>query len=372
MSGRTRAGAGLAAAAVLCLCGSAAASAAARPGVARPNPALTNAQLDYVEPLAGVSGGPASLAPLEQAVIAQAVADELYLRYRSVGDLGGFVPAQVRASALSSGGRSLVGAVAGSSEIPQLAQAADGEVESFAAAGSGTFAPPDQGRGPLTPPSNTNTVPPPNQGFGGTPPPQPPPPTTTTRTTPTTTRTTPQPPPTTPPTTTTTTTTTTTPATTSAATTTAAPPATPPAATTTASPPAPPFVGASCGTAGLTITSDHATCRISAANMAPGGSASEVMTIRNDTSAPFTLSLQAAGTQTRLWSGLRMGVWEAGTGAPSPLPPLLFWTAQANTLATLAPGASIRYEIELYLPSTRGNVYQGLTATIDLVWAAQG
>jgi len=106
--------------------------------------------------------------------------------------------------------------------------------------------------------------------------------------------------------------------------------------------------------------------------MAPGGAASEVMTIRNDTSEPFTLALRADGTQNQLWQDLQLGVWEVGTGAPAPLPPLLFWTTQANQLATLQAGETIRYEIELFLPTSAGNGDQALTATIDLVWSAQG
>jgi hypothetical protein len=106
--------------------------------------------------------------------------------------------------------------------------------------------------------------------------------------------------------------------------------------------------------------------------MAPGGSASEVMTIRNDTGRPFTLALRAEGTQNRLWQDLRLGVWEAGTAAPVPLPPLLFWTSQPNPLATLGPGDSVRYEIELLLPAATGNADQGLAASIDFVWSAQG
>jgi len=106
--------------------------------------------------------------------------------------------------------------------------------------------------------------------------------------------------------------------------------------------------------------------------MAPGGSTSEVMTIRNESAEPFTLSLRADGTQNQLWHDLRLGVWEVGTAAPVPLPPLLFWTSQSNTLATLQPGESIRYEIELFLPAATGNADQGLAASIDFVWGAQG
>lgn len=109
-----------------------------------------------------------------------------------------------------------------------------------------------------------------------------------------------------------------------------------------------------------------------AVNMAPGGTVSEVMTIRNDTSETLTLSLRADGTQNQLWQDLRLGVWEANTAAPAPLPPLLFWTGQDNALTTLAPDETVRYELELLLPSSAGNDDQGLTATIDLVWKAQG
>ena len=122
----------------------------------------------------------------------------------------------------------------------------------------------------------------------------------------------------------------------------------------------------------MTINSDHSTCQIHVENMAPGGSASEVMTLTNDSGQPFTLSLEASGAQNQLWHDLEMGVWERGTAAPVPLPPLLFWTTQFNTLATLAAGASISYEIELYLPTTAGNNDQGLAASVDLSWRAQG
>jgi hypothetical protein len=345
------------------------AAAGAAPPIARPNPALVEIHVDYVNELTGPSGAPAVLARLSPAVVAQAVADQRYLAYQTASDLGGFRPAPVGQIALSSGGRNVVGRVTGKSEIPQLAQAAGGSVNSFAAVGAAPAPPPETGTQPVaglgvpppvTPPSNTNTVPPPNQGFGGQPQPKPTTTGETTTTTPApTTTTTPKPKP--PPTTTSTTTTTTTTPTTTAA----APPPSPPPST-----PAP--TGASCGAAGLTITSDHASCRLYAVNMAPGGAVSEVMTIRNDSGVPFTLSLRATGSANRLWHDLELGVWEAGTAAPAPFPALLWWTTQDNTLATLLPDESIRYELELYLPPTASNADQGLVATIDLVWRAQG
>jgi hypothetical protein len=329
----------------------AAAARAASPPVAHPNPALVEIHLDYVNGLAGAAGAPALLAPLGAGVIPAAVADQQYLAYQTTNDLGGFRPASVGLFALSSGGRNVVGRTSGQSEIPQLAQAAGGRVNSFAAVGGAPVQPPETGTQPVpglgsppavTPPSNSNTVPPPK------------PPTKTTTTT-----TTPKPPTTTTTATTTTTTTTTAPTTTAATSTAAA-----------AVPPAP--AAASCGTAGLTITSDHATCQLNAVNMAPGESTSEVMTIRNDSGAPFTLSLRAAGSMNQLWHDLELGVWEAGTAAPVPFPALLWWTTQDNTLAALPAGKSIRYELELYLPPTASNVDQDLVASIDLIWKAQG
>ena len=176
-------------------------AARAAPRIARPNPALVEIHLDYVNGLSGPSGAPTLLAPLDPAVVAQAVADQEYLAYQTADDLGGFRPARVGRLALSGGGRNVVGRTSGQSEIPQFAQAAGGRVNSFAAVGSGRLRPPETGTQPVpglggapppvTPPSNSNTVPPPNQGFGGRKPPKPPA-TTTTRTT-----TRPKPPPTT-------------------------------------------------------------------------------------------------------------------------------------------------------------------------------
>lgn len=365
-------------AAAFCLLGPATASAA--PPIARPNPALIGVHLDYVTPIRGVSGSVAHLPPLGEGVIGAAVADQTFLDFRTVGDLGGFLPAPVGQSAYrGGGGRSLIGVSRHATQIPQYAEAANGQITSFAlTAGTSPFTPPDNGRTAVpglgvpvqsATPSNTDTVPPPNQGFGGLPPTITPVPvgttasgsaggatTTSPRTTPTARTTTPPTTPTTAPPTIPTTTPTTT------------------AGTTTTSGSGGGGGGSSptsCGTVGLTITSDHSSCRIYVVNMAPGDSGSEVMTIRNDSGVPFTLSLRASGTSNSLWNALQMGVWETGTAAPSPLPALLWWTAGDNDLATLAAGQTIKYTIELSLPSTAGNSVQGLAATIDLTWKAR-
>jgi hypothetical protein len=104
--------------------------------------------------------------------------------------------------------------------------------------------------------------------------------------------------------------------------------------------------------------------------MAPGDSATERVTITNQADQAFTLSLRALGTQNQLWNDLELGIWQVNTAAPSPLPALLLWTTQQNSLTTLQPGASITYEIELYLPTSAGNDDQGLTAVIDFNWEA--
>jgi hypothetical protein len=106
--------------------------------------------------------------------------------------------------------------------------------------------------------------------------------------------------------------------------------------------------------------------------MAPGDAASEVMTITNTSSSTYTLALKAAGTQNHLWQDLRMGVWEDGTSPPPSLPPLLDWTTQYNDLTTLAPGQSVTYRIELFLPTSAGNEDQNLAAVISFRWRASG
>jgi len=371
------------------------AAAHAAPTIYRPNPLLSAVHLDYVTPPAGPYGGIGAFAPLEQAVTAAAVADGDYLRFDLGDDLGGFLPAPIGTFALSSGGRDVVGA-AGTGQIPLFGSFASSRVQSFVFTGGVTrgHTVPDDGARPVPglgapptvpPPSDTDTTPPPNQGFAGRPGT-----TTTIRRRTTTSRkrrrrphkrtttsgggsttTTPTVPTTTVPTTTVPTTTvpTTTVPTTTVPTTTVQTSTVP---TTTSggggggggSPGA-------CGTIGLSIDSDHATCYLSLTNAAPGDSTSEVMTITNTSGQGFTLSLEVSGTQNHLWDDLTMGVWQDGTSPPSPLPPLLWWTTQYNDLTTLGPGQSIAYRIEVDLPGTAGNDDQHLAALMEFDWRAQ-
>jgi hypothetical protein len=335
------------------------------PQIARPNPAVYSVRVDYIDPPRTPTGEVASLPPLLPAAAAAAVADQQFLTFQIRGDLGGFIPAPIGQLELSSGGHAVVGRIRGKPELPLFAQAAGGKVDSFTFT-SGPLGPPDNGKQPVpgggvppvvAPPTNSNTVPPPNQGFGGRPVPPKPPATTTTTTT-----TTPRPPPTTTTSTTTTTrTTTTTTTTTTTATTTTAAPAPPPTS-----------AGGSCGAPGIAIESNLSGCRIDARNMRPGDSTAELVTVTNTSDSSYTLSLKATGIQNRLWQDLRLGVWEAATAAPSPLPPLLDWTTQFNSLTTLAPGHSVTYEVELLLPTSAGNEDQASTASISFVWRASG
>lgn len=397
----------LAAAGSLALAGAQFAAPARAQVPARPNPALVSVQLDYVNPLPSVAEAPGRLAPLSQAVSAQAVADETYLRYRTQGDLGGFLLAPVGGSAIVAQAREIVGGERHASQIPQYGEAADGVVRSFAFIGgppggsseNGRGAVPGLGSPPRLPlPANSNSTPPPNEGFGGRGLPE------------------------------------------------GGQPSGgggagskpggsggsgrggsggsgggeagkgekpggggkakhhpakehPPVTTPTETPGAAGGGegggstggggsggsgggaggggggsgggGASCGTVGLSIVSDHSTCRIYAVNMAPGRSASEVMTVRDEAGVPVTLSLRASGEENRFWNDLRMGVWQVGTAAPDPLPELLWWTTQDNRLTTLSPEQQVSYEIELYLPTSAGNEDQGQAAIVDLTWHAQ-
>lgn len=337
----------------------------AAPPVARPNPALVGIRLDYVSPLPGPDGKPATLAPLGRGVIVAAMNDVGFLRYRQPGDLGGFMPAPLGALALSSGGRD-VHPHRFASEIPVFSRDAGGKVTSYLAASGQTSSPtPDNGASPVPglgiptppPPPTPETLPPANQGFGGSP---------HGGTTGTTTR----PKPTT---TTVVITTTTTSTGTTAPTTTTVPPADTTAAPAGGGGPGGGSGGGACGTAGLQIVSTPPGCIVSIAQAAPGSSASAVMTITNTSSSTYTLSLRAEGANNNsLWSDLEMGVYPQFTPPPSPLPPLAYWLAQFNDLTILNPGQTIAYVIVLYLPTTAGNQDQGLSAAIAFHWRALG
>lgn len=278
-----------------------------------PDPLLTNFALDYTKPLLSLDGGIASLlGPSSAAVVCASSIDVANLEYQTVGDLGGFVPAPIGGSALTGPGRTLVGKPE-TAEVPHDGTQGCGGGESY------TYAHglPNGGHhvphfGPPPPPPGSNSgAPGTNQCFSGC---------------------------TTPP----------------------------------HRPPHPPGSPGTCGTPGLSIVSNLPHCRIYVVNQKPGDSTLERMTITNTSSRGYALYLHVGGTPNAFWDDLEMGVWQHGTPAPTPLPPLGFWTNGFEKLGTLKPGHSVRYTIELYLPPPTGNTAQRQTAKIHLVWRAVG
>jgi hypothetical protein len=363
--------------------------AAAGATLQHPNPAHSNAQLDYVNPLHSATGGVASLDPLTHAVIAASVTDLERLHYALASDLGGFLPAPVGQTALSSGGHNVVGAGTGQAQIPLFQKNAGGSVNAFTFTPGPVTTPPENGQQPVPglgppppvpPATSNNNVPPANQGFGGagggtattvggT---------TTARAGTTGTTTAPGTSTTTTGRTTTTRPTTTRPTTTTATTTTIVttrPTTTVPTTTTTSGGGGGGGGGGSdCGTDGLSIVSDHGSCTLYLVKAKPSDEVHEVMTITNTSDSPYTLKLKVSpvGTPNPLWNDLRMGVWQQGSPPPTPLPPLLFWTTQYSALTDLDPGDSVSYVIQLLLPASAGNADQNRAATLDFHWLAQG
>ncbi|HLX32332.1 MAG TPA: hypothetical protein VKR79_06120 [Gaiellaceae bacterium] len=315
-----------------------------QPVLRRPNPVLTSITLDYVNPIPAPGGGWAHLSPQAIRVIENAVVDLQYLRYTNAADLGGFVSAPVGwlangncyppAAGVKCPGRITLGTNRGQTQVPFYKHQAKERINSYTYV-KGTIV----GPGPcgactiIVPPvpfPSGIAVPPGNGCFSGCITPG----TTTTETTST-------------GTTETTTTTTTTSGGGSAG---------------------------DCGTIGLSITSDLDLCRIYIVNTQPGDSTFEKVTITNTSSSQYVLSLRVAPTATTnvLWDDLEMGIWVQGTTPPASFPVLRAWTTAFTPLATLDPGQSVKYEIELYLPIFAGNRDQNLAAIADFEWHAQG
>jgi hypothetical protein len=125
-----------------------------------------------------------------------------------------------------------------------------------------------------------------------------------------------------------------------------------------------------CGTAGLSIRIDRPRCRVRVLNGRPGQGTVEHVTIRNTSSSRYAVSFRAAGKHNPLWRDLQLGVWKRGRTAPTPLPPLRFWTTRFTRMATLAPGEAVRLTIELRLPASAGNGDQHQRAVVDFLWRA--
>jgi hypothetical protein len=312
-------------------------AASAQPGptqpvLRRPNPLFVSIGLDYVNPIPAPGGGYALLDPESQPVIPAAVRDLKFLEYERRDDLGGFIPAPKGWLAVGScrpkvdlshnpcPGVNLSGK-GGPTQIEfYSANQVNDKINSYTplhglpgGKGKKCLACGLQPPFPLIP-SNA-PLPGPNQGFGGqpTPPPKKPQPN--------------------------------------------------PSPVTTSD-------TGDCGTLGISIVSNLPKCRIYVVNQEPGDGTFEKMKITNTTSVPYILSLQATGTPNRLWQDLEMGIWIEGQPAPSPLPPLRFWTAQYNNVQVLQPGEVVHYLIELYLPLSAGNADQHLPAVVDFNWRA--
>ncbi len=310
---------------------SAASGQKTEPVLRRPNPLFVSLGLDYVNPIPAPGGGFAMFDPEQRAAISASVRDLKFLEYERRDDLGGFIPAplgwlatgscrpKVNLSNRPCPGITLLGG-GGPTEITLYSHnKVSGKIDSFTWK-KHHIGPPGP---PCTPyPACTliapggpfpNNVPVPsaNGGFGGnSPPPKKPKPPVT--------------------------------------------------------------VGpkGDCGTPGISIVSNLPHCQIYVVNQEPGDGTFEKMTITNTTNVKYFLSLKATGTPNRLWDDLEMGIWEEGTPAPTPLPPLRFWTQQFNNLLTLDPGQVVHYRIELFLPLTAGNGDQHLPAIIDFNWHA--
>jgi hypothetical protein len=351
---------------------------AAAPPIARPNPVTYPIRLDYQAPLSEPDGSPATLTPLEHSVIMAAVRDQAFLAFEKLDDLGGFVPAAVGKLTLTTGGHDVLSPGIHTPQIPLFETAGGGTVSSFTFTGtppSGPTPPPDNGTGspqPPPPPNPGNLPPPANQGFGGQPGGSQQAPgggsTTTSSTTTTTaggtTTTTKKPPPTT-----TGGTTTTTGATATITTVTGGGGGGGGGGGSGCSGGS--CAAGSCGTPGIQIDSAPPGCVISISNAAPGDSVSEVMTITNTTGSPYTLSFRAVGpNDNHLWQDLQMDVYDPLVGPSSPMPPLQSWLGSFHVLTTLNPGATVKYGIELYLPTTAGNVDQGKSAVVTFDWSA--
>jgi hypothetical protein len=124
---------------------------------------------------------------------------------------------------------------------------------------------------------------------------------------------------------------------------------------------------------GIQIDSAPPGCVIAISNAVPGDSVSEVMTITNTSDTTYTLGFRALGANdNHLWQDLEMDVFDPSLGPASPLPPLQSWLGGFHALTTLAPGQTVQYGIEIYLPTTAGNADQNKSAVVTFDWQAVG
>jgi hypothetical protein len=131
----------------------------------------------------------------------------------------------------------------------------------------------------------------------------------------------------------------------------------------------------------LTIGSSTSSALFSAPNMKPGDSVSGTVDIANTGSLPgtFTLSTSNAVDTGALLGQLDLKVEDcglySGTTAPSCAGTNIVYNAKASGVGTVALGsfaanAKHRYKIDVTLPSSTTNAFQGKTATVEFDWDA--
>src|SRR4051812_31670710 len=152
------------------------------------------------------------------------------------------------------------------------------------------------------------------------------------------------------------------------------------AAGATSPPPAPtPANPSPAGT--LTIGSSSSSALFNAPNMKPGDNVNGTVDIANTGSVPgtFTLSTSNAVDTGALLGQLDLKVEDCGlfSGATPPAcaGTSIVYTGKAGSLTTAALGsfaanAKHRYKIDVTLPSTTGNTFQGKTASVEFDWDA--
>jgi hypothetical protein len=372
--------------------------------ITRPTTPLSTVRLDYSLPPLNSNGTTATIQPLMGSVVNAALADYNELHFLKRGDLGGFEPAPVGEFYTTLSGRSLSSSAI-TPQIPLFARAGTNlnqQVTSFAfTSGASEPLPPFS---PNLSPQTTQPVAPgssrPIVYFQGTIP-------TTTTTIPaggTTTTTTPGAPTTSTPTGRSSTATTSRP---NAPSTTTTPGSThststssPPRATTTTSPARtttttqhpttttspvtttttpvtttttpPPSCGASSNA--VSMSNDH-NCQaiITARDMAPGGSSTGEVTIKNTGSSTYTLVLQIHETDgSPIEPLLTLTVTNANTGAQYYQGVNGSYAgAEIPIITGFVPGMSTTFDVTLSLASTAGNNLQNKTATIDLDWGTE-
>jgi hypothetical protein len=131
----------------------------------------------------------------------------------------------------------------------------------------------------------------------------------------------------------------------------------------------------------LTIGSSAASALFNAPNMKPGDSVTGTVDISNTGSVPgtFTMSTSNAVDAGALLGQLDLKIEDcglySGTTAPTCAGTSIVYNAKASGVGTVALGsfaasAKHRYKIDITLPSSTTNAFQGKTASVEFDWDA--